>query len=132
MEDDVPVEIEEEEEEVENVPLEPAAADAHKIVRNIIVPDSERKTSDMMSRFEMTNAVTIRASQIERFNNPLVDTAGMTDPVKMAKKELMNRRCPLIIRRKVGTIEKSTPEGIILEVYYELWRVNEMKFPDVY
>jgi hypothetical protein len=52
----------------------------------------------------------------------MTDTTGLTDPIAMAKKELSDRRSPLIIRRHVGDVivdQRRTS-------YYEEWQPNEM------
>jgi DNA-directed RNA polymerase I, II, and III subunit RPABC2 len=99
-------------------------------IKEIVVVDTEnRQTSDVMSKFEMTECVSIRAVQIARFNNCMVDITGLTDPVLMAKRELMMRKVPLTLRRYVGETENSKGE---FESYYEYWNPNEMIFSTSY
>lgn len=97
-------------------------------VVNIVRPEL-RRTSSTMSKFEMTEYVSIRATQIAKHNDCMVKVDDLDDPILMAKRELMARECPLVLRRHVG--ERRNPRGEI-EEYYELWRPAEMVFAVVY
>jgi hypothetical protein len=94
----------------------------------IVSRDEKRRTSDTLSKYEMTEIVSIRSIQISASNNCTVDTSGLTDPVAMAKKELMMRKCPLICRRHVGDVRI----GDEIQSYYEFWDPNSMKFAVTY
>lgn len=96
----------------------------------IIVTPNKRQTSDILSRYEMTEIISIRSTQIAQYNNPMVDSTGLSNPVDIAKRELMNRMCPLMLRRMVGEI-KNEKTGI-LELYAEDWCPNEMIFATAY
>lgn len=91
----------------------------------IVVDPNQRRTSHIMTAFEYTEAIVIRASQIERRQNILTNVDGLDDAEKMAEKELYDGKCPLILRRKVG--EKV--ENSQLFEYYEYWDVNTMTKP---
>jgi len=91
----------------------------------IIVDPNQRKTSNIMTAFEFTEAKAIRASQIERRQNVLTNVDGLDDAEKMAEKELYDGKCPLVLRRKVG--EKH--ENDQLYEYVEFWDVNIMTKP---
>jgi DNA-directed RNA polymerase subunit K/omega len=91
----------------------------HKIIT--VVPDDERVTSNIIQRPEMTEAIGIRASQIEQGSAPLTDVEGYTDFIAMAKKEFVDRRNPLIIERALY----DSP----IRATVEHWRVREMTFP---
>jgi DNA-directed RNA polymerase I, II, and III subunit RPABC2 len=122
-------ELEGEEEEYEEDELDlKKVSDYNKEI--IVVKPENRRTSHIMSKFEMTEAVSIRATQISQHNNCLVDIAGLDDPIKMAQRELAARRCPLIIRRHVGDVYNKE-KGIILS-YYEFWSPNEMMHAKTY
>lgn len=96
----------------------------------IVVKPENRRTSNIMSKYEMTEYISIRATQISQHNNCMVDTTGLDDPVAMAKRELMMRKTPLVIRRHVGDIKNlATGE---LESYYEFWHPAEMAFATTY
>jgi len=74
--------------------------------KNIYVaPREEWITSDMLSEYEMTELISIRASQIERDpSTAMCDIGDLDDCIKIAQRELMERKCPLIVRRVVGTM----------------------------
>jgi len=90
-----------------------------------VIPSEERMTRNVLSVAEMTMLTSIRAAQIQRNNNCLVDTTGLTDPRLMARRELMEGKCPLYVRRRVDT-------GDGVEQYYELWDPNTMAFATIY
>lgn len=96
----------------------------------VIVKPENRQTSNVMSKFEMTNCISIRTMQIAQFNNCMVDITGLDRPDLMAKRELMMRKCPLTLRRRVGKLRnKKTGEW---EQYYEYWDPNLMTFAVTY
>jgi hypothetical protein len=96
----------------------------------IICKPENRKTSDYLTFSEMTEAVGIRANDIEKTGKTFIDIPpGVTDAITIAKLELNARRSPLIIRRIVGTSRNN--EGVIIE-YGEDWVVKDMKYPFTY
>ncbi len=125
-EEDVVVDIDEEPIE-EEVNLKDVSIYNKEI---IIINPTKRQTSDILSRYEMTEIISIRSTQIAQFNNPMVDSTGLSNPVDIAKRELMNRMCPLMLRRMVGEL-KNEKTGI-LELYAEDWCPNEMIFATAY
>ena len=88
----------------------------------IIVDPEKRKTSNIMTNYELTEAITIRASQLQKRFIPLTNVEGLTDAKDMAIKELKDGKSPLFLRRKVGEVTKN---GKTTE-YYEYWDVNVM------
>lgn len=87
------------------------------IINNIIVPQDERSTSDMMSIFEFSNIIATRATEISK--NGIVFTSFKShDPIVLAKEELKEGRCPYIVRRVVGRFKN---QEIIEE-----WSANEL------
>lgn len=94
--------------------------------REIIIKPENRITTDTLTKFNMTEIVSIRAAQIAKFNNCLVNTDGLTSAVAMAKRELMMRKCPLKLRRVVGTVCDHAKKEVI--TYIEVWSPNDMKF----
>lgn len=118
-------EVEDYAEEVE----EPVASAIKYSSDYVVVPQNQRRTPAIMSKAEMTEAISIRATQIAEHNNCFVDTAGLDDPVKMAKRELMMRMCPLIIERFIGY--KKSADNVMV-AYYEYWSPNEMIFATSY
>jgi hypothetical protein len=97
-------------------------ANTHR--RIVIVPDDERITSNVLKIPEAARAIAIRAKQIETFPVMFADAPGVTDPVELAKIELLARRSPLRLRRIVGR----GPGG---EVYVEEWKMAELTIPPI-
>lgn len=91
----------------------------------IIIDPNRRRTSNVMTEYELTEAISIRSTQIEQRNIVLTDVTGLDNAEDMAKKEINDGKCPLILRRKVGEIRKN---GKLTE-YYEYWDVNTMSKP---
>jgi len=85
-----------------------------------VVPREERNTSNFISTNELAGVIAMRAEQIAHSS---VAYVPMTTPdcIILAKKEIMMRRCPIIIARQIDVID-----GIPL---FEDWSVNEMSFP---
>ena len=95
-------------------------SDEH-IVTKYIIPDEERMTSNYLTEEEMTEAIGIRVTQIERAAPVFTDVEGYDDAIKQARKELLDKRSPLILER-----EMKRSKGIR---YVEHWKVNEMVLP---
>ena len=91
------------------------------------VPDDERITTNILSLFEMTKIVGLRAQQIANGNtdNPvifvdaedIINSASIEKEKEMAEKEILEKRCPYKIRR-------TYQQGNI--TYFEEFDVNEM------
>jgi len=92
----------------------------------IVVKPEKRWTSHILSKSEMTEIVSIRIAQIAQSGQAMVEIGDLDDPAKIAKKELMMRRCPLILRREVGSIYNA--ENNTLTTKIETWNPNEMQF----
>lgn len=92
----------------------------HKI--SYVVADDDRITSDYIQLHEMTEAIGIRASQIENGSPVLIDTSHLriADPITLATLEFYKRKSPLILKRVVRESET--------EEYIEKWKVRDMKF----
>lgn len=90
----------------------------------VIIDPNKRITSHILSKYEMTNITSCRSSDISIHNNCMVDITGLDCPIKQAKRELMMRRCPYIVRRYVGELNG--------EEYYEDWDPNTMTFATQY
>jgi DNA-directed RNA polymerase subunit K/omega len=87
-----------------------------------IVVLARRKLPDTLSLFEWARVVGLRAQDIARSNNPMVDPAGHSDPIDIAVAEIMQGRCPLSLRRFAGR----RPGG---ERVVEIWAVNDLVPP---
>ena len=83
----------------------------------VYVKPDERQTSEVMTMFEYTEAISHRAKQIENGGACFTDIGDLTDPILIAEKELRDRKSPLCLQRKLS------------DKVYELWQVNEMAFP---
>ncbi len=71
-----------------------------------ILPE-RRKTSNMLTRFEMTEIISVRTQQISEGSAHFINIenealAKLTDPRDIAELEFNLRRCPLRLRRKIG------------------------------
>lgn len=82
-----------------------------------IVKNAQRKTSDMLSKYEYTEIISIRANHIQKFGKAYIDIGDETDAIVIAEKELKYKKCPLCITRKINN-------NMI-----EIWDVNEMIIP---
>ena len=80
------------------------------------VPIQERTTSKYMTKYESTRIIGTRALQLSHGAPPLVELAGETDPLKIASRELLDKKIPIIVRRYL-------PDG-----RFEDWSVNELLF----
>lgn len=104
---------EEEENEDEEIITYNETIDNDSVVQ-IIVKEENKLTSESLSKFEIMNLIGVRATQISNGSSVFVDVSDLTDPVEMAKKEILNNKCPLLIKRFVGNNK------------YEIWNPNEM------
>jgi len=83
----------------------------------VYVLPEDRITSEVMTKFEYCEVISIRAKQIENGASSFTNIGDLTDPIEIAKKEIADKKCPLdIIRMKTDKIA-------------ERWHVNEMAIP---
>ena len=94
--------------------------DEHHMIMHII-PDEERMSSNYLTLEEETEARGIRVTQIEGGAPVFTDVEGFTDPIEMARKELLDKKSPLILIREMRRDKTGR--------YVELWKVNEMTLP---
>ena len=78
------------------------------------VPKDQRITSRFMTKYERARILGTRALQISMNAPVMVDLEGLTDPLKIAERELEQRKIPLIVRRYL-------PDGT-----YEDWPINDL------
>ena len=78
---------------------------------------SARTTTPYMTKYEKARVLGTRALQISMNAPVLVDVSGEIDPLKIAEKELLEKKLPLIVRRYL-------PNGD-----YEDWPVRDLKLP---
>lgn len=84
-----------------------------------IIPPNKRKTLLSLNKFEYAAVISERTLQIENGALIFIDYKNLTNPIEIAIEELRQRRCPLILERKVK--EKDN------EVWVEQFDVNDMK-----
>lgn len=84
-----------------------------------IIKSDDKITSNVLTIYEMTELIGIRATQISQGAPVFVDIEFISDPIEMAKKEIINNRCPLYVKRYIG-LDK-----------YELWDPNIMVKPKI-
>mmetsp|Transcript_35526 Transcript_35526/g.33695 ORF Transcript_35526/g.33695 Transcript_35526/m.33695 type:complete len:130 (+) Transcript_35526:137-526(+) len=78
------------------------------------IDKSKRITTRYMTKYERARVLGTRALQISMNAPVTVDIAGETDPLKIAQKELRERKIPMIIRRYL-------PDNS-----YEDWHLDEL------
>jgi len=81
----------------------------------MIDKNTQRRTIPFLTKYEKTRIIGKRAMQISKGSPPLVEIGDLENPIDIAKKELMERKIPFIIRRPL-------PDGS-----YEDWRVDELR-----
>jgi DNA-directed RNA polymerase I, II, and III subunit RPABC2 len=80
-------------------------------------PIKDRVTTRFLTKYEKARIIGARALQISKNAPIMVDLEqGEWDPLKIAEKELVERKIPFIIRRYL-------PDGT-----YEDWKVDELIF----
>lgn len=82
-----------------------------------IIKSDDRITSNILTIYEITELIGIRATQISQGSPIFTDIKNISNPIKMAEKELIDNRCPLYVKRYIG-LDK-----------YELWDPNTMIKP---
>jgi DNA-directed RNA polymerase I, II, and III subunit RPABC2 len=81
----------------------------------MIDKNTQRRTIPFLTKYEKARIIGKRAMQISKGSPPLVEIGDLESPIDIAKKELMERKIPFIIRRPL-------PDGS-----YEDWRVDELR-----
>ncbi|OWB55872.1 hypothetical protein B5S28_g1758 [[Candida] boidinii] len=82
--------------------------------KQFAIPKNQRSTTPYMTKYERARILGTRALQISMNAPVLVDIEGDTDPLKIAMKELAQKKIPLIVRRYL-------PDGC-----YEDWGCDEL------
>ena len=116
MSNDEKVEILPVKDEVSGEAVASEAADVKDITpsQRKAVPKDQRITSRFMTKYERARILGTRALQISMNAPVMVDIGGLTDPLKIAEKELEKKKIPLIVRRYL-------PDG-----FYEDWPINDL------
>jgi DNA-directed RNA polymerase I, II, and III subunit RPABC2 len=90
-------------------------------------PNEYRITSDCLNYPEFVNLIGIRTTHISAGAVPYVNIDGMSDPREMALKEMMEGKCPFLLKRYITGTSSSTPK-----IVFELWNPNEMIINDLF
>jgi DNA-directed RNA polymerases I, II, and III subunit RPABC2 len=77
------------------------------------IDKSKRITTRFLTKYERARVLGTRALQISMNAPVMVDIGGETDPLQIARKELLEKKIPMIIRRYL-------PDGS-----YEDWNLDE-------
>ncbi|KAE8896186.1 hypothetical protein PF005_g1590 [Phytophthora fragariae] len=80
-------------------------------------PNAHRITTRYMTKYERARVLGTRALQISMNAPVMVDIEGETDPLKIAMKELRERKIPIIIRRYLpdNSFEDWSIDELIIE-----------------
>ena len=90
--------------------------DSKEILTNYDKLKTENKSKPVMSKYERTKIIGVRAQQISEGCEPLVEVPKhLTKTLDIATYELKMRKTPFIVKRKVGTkIEYWKVEDLII------------------
>ena len=94
----------------------------------VIVKNEHRVTSQVLSVFEQTKILSIRINQLAAEGITMCDVTGLTDPSRIATRELMMRKTPVMLRRYVGYVNTESGKRHC----YEDWNPNLMEFSVIY
>ncbi|KAF1333292.1 DNA-directed RNA polymerase i, ii, and iii subunit rpabc2, partial [Globisporangium splendens] len=116
-------EVPEEEEELEEEPYDNGDEGGNEDTKVQILdeshkqPNAYRITTRYMTKYERARVLGTRALQISMNAPVMVDIEGETDPLKIAMKELRERKIPIIIRRYLpdGSFEDWSIDELIIE-----------------
>lgn len=89
-----------------------------KTLKEKAIPRDQRTTTPYMTKYERARILGTRALQISMNAPVFVDLEGETDPLKIAMKELAEKKIPLVIRRYLpdGSFEDRTVEELIVDL----------------
>jgi hypothetical protein len=97
----------------------------------VVVPNEERRTAQIMSRAEYTEAISLRTEQIAAEGSQwcMLDEIppNITTARELALAEMNARRCPLKVMRVIG--HEVDPVSGITKKYVEIFSPNEMTHP---
>jgi DNA-directed RNA polymerase subunit K/omega len=105
---------------------EDALNNNRNIAEIVVIPANERLMSDQLNKYEIAEIINIRTYQISKDGIAFCEIDGLDNAVDIAKRELMRRKCPLLVRREAG--RKLSPDGKRVLIYVEDWNPNEMIF----
>ncbi|CCD26907.1 DNA-directed RNA polymerase core subunit RPO26 NDAI_0J00150 [Naumovozyma dairenensis CBS 421] len=89
-----------------------------KTLKEKAIAKEERTTTPYMTKYERARILGTRALQISMNAPVFVDLEGETDPLRIAMKELAEKKIPLVIRRYLpdGSFEDWSVEELIVDL----------------
>lgn len=89
-----------------------------KTLKEKAIAKEDRTTTPYMTKYERARILGTRALQISMNAPVFVDLEGETDPLKIAMKELAEKKIPLVIRRYLpdGSFEDWSVEELIVDL----------------
>ena len=100
---------------IQRVHPEAILPDSRELRATLANKDIKRRSRPILSKYEATTIVGMRAQQIAKGSAPFIDT-DESDPVDIAMKELRAKLIPVIVRRIM-------PDNIS-----EYWRLSELTY----
>jgi len=85
--------------------------------QSVRVPDEERITKPVLTKYELTRIIGIRTAQLAKGANPLISNVQNKPPIRIAIDELLLKKTPFKIKRPMPYPE------------YEIWKISEMEIP---
>ncbi|CCF56327.1 hypothetical protein KAFR_0B00270 [Kazachstania africana CBS 2517] len=89
-----------------------------KTLKEKAIAKEDRTTTPYMTKYERARILGTRALQISMNAPVFVDLEGETDPLRIAMKELAEKKIPLVIRRYLpdGSFEDWSVEELIVDL----------------
>ncbi|EDO19250.1 hypothetical protein Kpol_1050p110 [Vanderwaltozyma polyspora DSM 70294] len=89
-----------------------------KTLKERAIPKNDRTTTPYMTKYERARILGTRALQISMNAPVFVDLEGETDPLRIAMKELAEKKIPLVIRRYLpdGSFEDWSVEELVVDL----------------
>jgi DNA-directed RNA polymerase subunit K/omega len=127
IEEEEAIEVIDEDEDITHRPSVIKTSTNKTFVREVtIVPANKRKTSNILTAFELTEVLSVRSIQISKTGRAFVDIGGINNAIDIAKKELKEGQCPLRLVRKFPVVIDQNGEPY---QEAEIWNPNTMAKP---
>ncbi len=84
-----------------------AGGSTPKIYYIVDTPQNKKTTSAILTEYEYSKCIGLRASQIERGGKIFTDYTGLTNPIDIAIKEFREKKTPLTLVRQCRDINNS-------------------------
>jgi DNA-directed RNA polymerase I, II, and III subunit RPABC2 len=111
-------EDEEEDEQLVEEPLQKKVMSKEKVYDQLY--HAAHVTTNRLSKYEKARIIGVRAAMIADGAGTLVDPGDLINPIDIARKELAENKCPLMIRRPIPSRNHKKPN-------YEYRRVSELQ-----